>query len=148
MHIVVRRLEWDALHRVPDHAGACKAFHGHRYVAEIEVGAMKLDELGMVIDLSILKEVIGAWIDRHFDHTAILWKRDPDPAIAAIAQSNEGYGKHVYFMDLPPTVENIAAELGQVCIHLLQDHPVLVLGLRVWETPNCSAIWRNPDIAV
>ena len=40
---IVQRLEWDAMHRIPGHEGVCKAYHGHRYAAEISVTADKLD---------------------------------------------------------------------------------------------------------
>lgn len=136
---IARRLEWDALHRIPGHEGACKAFHGHRYAAEIWCEADALDALGRVIDFSVIKSVVGAWIDQHWDHTGILMRTDPDPAIRAIAESNAGHGRPVYWMDHPPTAEYLALELLAVATRLLAPHAIRVVEVKLWETPNCSA---------
>jgi hypothetical protein len=32
---ITRRLEFDAGHRIPDHASQCRHLHGHRYALEI-----------------------------------------------------------------------------------------------------------------
>lgn len=133
-----RRLEWDAMHRVPDHDGACRAFHGHRYVAEITCDGVIADD-GMIVDFGIIKRVVGNWIDENWDHTAILYKNDPDPAVKMIAESNAKYGKPVYYLDQPPTAENISIELFRITEQLLGDQQIRVVRIRVFETPNCSA---------
>jgi hypothetical protein len=38
-------------------------------------------------------------------------------------------------------VENIAAELGRVSAELLAPHGVRVISIRLWETPQSSALW-------
>ena len=65
----------------------CAAFHGHRYVAEITCTAPSLDDRGRIVDFGVIKERVGTWIDQTWDHTALLMRTDPDPAIAAIAAS-------------------------------------------------------------
>lgn len=136
-----RRLEWDAMHRIPNHEGACKAFHGHRYVAEITCAADTFDECGRIIDFGSIKALVGGWIDDHWDHTAILMHGDPDPAALAIAASNERMGRPVYWTDGPPTAEVVVGELAQVAVRLLEPHGVRVARVRLWETPNASAEW-------
>ena len=138
-----RRLEWDAMHRIPLHESKCAAFHGHRYAAEITCSAPELDDLDRVEDFGVVAERVGAWIHSHFDHTALLMKGDPDPAIEALSASNASHGRPVYWMDGPPTAENIAAELARVAGDLLADSGVTVVAVRVWETPNCSANWTR-----
>jgi len=136
-----RRLEWDAMHRIPEHEGKCKAFHGHRYVAEITCVADTLDERGRIIDFGVIKEVVGGWIDDTWDHTAILMRADPDPAIPYIAAANEAMGRPVYWTDAAPTAETITAELARVARELLAASGVQVARVKVWETPNASAEW-------
>lgn len=142
--IVIRRLEWDAMHRIPDHEGPCKAYHGHRYVAEVSVEGSRLDDLGRVIDFSVIKTVFGKWITDNFDHTGILYEQDHDPSVAVIADANKRLGRPIYFLRTHPTVENIAKELAEVAGKLLAPYGVRVVSLRVWETPNCSAVWSAP----
>lgn len=132
------------MHRIPRHESKCAAFHGHRYAAEITcvlVTEAGLDDRGRVVDFGVVKERVGGWIDAHWDHTAILMEGDPDPAIQALAASNAAHGRPVYWMELPPTAETIAAELAEVASRLLADTGVTVVRVRVWETPNGSAEW-------
>lgn len=138
---IVQRLEWDAMHRIPGHEGACKAYHGHRYAAEISVAADKLDALGRVVDFSVIEDTVGGWIKEHFDHTAILYAKDDEPSVKAVIEANKRLGKPVYLLGGYPTVENIAAELGRVSAKLLGTHGVRVLSVRLWETPQSSATW-------
>lgn len=135
-----RRLEWDALHRVPGHDGACRAFHGHRYAAEIEC-AGRLTDTGMIIDFGLIKSVVGSWIDAHWDHTALLWQDDPELAAKEIRRANARYGRPAYILKDPPTAECIALELASVATALLIPHGISIRAVRVYETPNCSATW-------
>ena len=137
---ISRRLEWDAAHRIPGHEGACKAIHGHRYVAEIEVSGPQMDALGRIVDFGVIKTEVGGWIDRNFDHTALFSRADT--AVAAIAELNAAMDRPVYWLDAAPTAENIAAELGRVIPDLLAPHGIQLIAVKLWETPNCWALWR------
>lgn len=137
-----RLLAWDAMHRIPRHESRCAAFHGHRYTAEVTCTADSLDDRGRVVDFGVIKARVGAFIDERWDHTALLMRGDPDPAVQALATANAAVGRPVYWMEVPPTAENIAAELGQVAAQLLADTGVRVVRVRVWETPNCWAEWQ------
>ena len=129
------------MHRIPRHESKCRAYHGHRYAAEITCVTDALDSLGRVIDFGVVKQLVGGWVDEHWDHTAILMTGDDDPAIAALAASNAAHGRPVYWLNASPTAENIVAELGRVATVLLAPTGVRVLSIRLWETPNGSAEW-------
>ncbi len=141
MITVTRRIEWDAMHRIPLHESKCRAFHGHRYAAEITAVAPRLDALGRVVDFGVIKERVGGWVDTHWDHTAILMRDDPDPAVPSLVESNARLGRPVYWLDAHPTAEAIVAELAAVAQDLLADTGVTVARVRLWETPNGSAEW-------
>ncbi|CAB4149982.1 COG0720 6-pyruvoyl-tetrahydropterin synthase [uncultured Caudovirales phage] len=132
----IRQIGFDAGHRVHGHESKCATFHGHRYTAEIYCKAIEgaLDGLGRVIDFSVIKTKIGAWIDTHWDHAMVVWKNDPDlPHIKACT----GF-KPVFECDFNPTAENMAAFLlNHVCPSLLTNTGVIVHRIRLWETPNC-----------
>ena len=136
-----RRIAWDAMHRLPNHDGPCRAFHGHRYAAEFTCTAAALNAQGMVIDFGIVKDLVGDWINDKLDHTAILSRHDDDPAVRHIIASNAASGRPVYLMDGAPTAENIARELASVATRLLAPFGVRVTRVTVWETPNCYATW-------
>lgn len=131
-----RKLEFDAAHRVMNHESKCATIHGHRYVAEITAQAESLDDLGRVIDFSVLKETIGKWIDLHWDHTAIIFADDKE-TLAAL-NSIPKY-KPVFVFVSNPTAENMADFLLRLCPALLEGTGVLVTKVRLYETPNCYA---------
>jgi 6-pyruvoyltetrahydropterin/6-carboxytetrahydropterin synthase len=135
------------MHRVPRHEGKCRAYHGHRYVAEIHCAAGELDSAGRVVDFGVIKELVGGWIDSHWDHTAILMRGDTDPACQAVATSNAAFGRPVYWLDEAPTAENLVAELARISGRLLESSGVKVVRIRLWETPNCAAEWVVPQFS-
>ncbi len=131
------------MHRIPRHESKCAAWHGHRYAAEITCTAPGLDDRGRIIDFGVIKSEVGAWIDQHWDHTAIVMAGDPDPALPAIEASNAAAGRPIYKLAVPPTAENIVAELARVAGDLLAPHGVEVVAVRLWETPNGRADWTK-----
>lgn len=153
----IRRLEWDAAHRVPLHESKCRALHGHRYVAELYCEAPALDELGRVIDFGVVKDIVGTWIDSNWDHTCILMHPDNDPEVqsaggvglavdmvkAISAFNGLVAGRPVYWMTVHPTAENIAAHLGDMANELFEQagSAVRCVKIRLWETPNGSVEW-------
>ena len=134
-----RRLEFDAAHRVHEHGGKCQTLHGHRYAAEITCQADEMTAEGFVIDFSIVKELVGGWIDEWIDHTTILDMHDPlagplrDQFIALEMP------RKLVVLDNEPTAEHIAALLFQKATDLLEEHHVQVVRVRLYETPNCWA---------
>ena len=154
LRTITRKLEWDAGHRVLGHGGRCRHLHGHRYTAEVTVAAPELDELGMVIDFSVLKEKVGGWIDREWDHNMML--HPDDPLLKAVVCTGDVVvesedpepiwgGKAPYVMKSGnPTAENIACELFHKATDLLTGTGITVLRVKIWETPNCWAEYSSP----
>lgn len=120
-------------HRLLNYDGRCAHLHGHNGKAVIAVEAPTLDALGMVIDFSAVKRVVGAWIDAHLDHKMLL-HRD-DPVIPALRQLGEPFVP----LDVNPTAENIAK--------LIYDHAagegLPVAEVTLWETENSFATYRG-----
>ena len=117
------------------HESKCRHLHGHCYTAEITAHAVDgLDELGRVIDFSVLKTVIGGWIDSHWDHGTVV--NSDDDVLIQVCEENDW---KLYQMNGNPTAENMAKELFVKSNGLLSDHPVQVTHVRLYETPNCWA---------
>lgn len=140
-----KRLQFCAGHRVMGHENKCAHLHGHNYVAFITAEADDLDDVGRVIDFSIIKRMVGGWIDEFWDHGFILFEKDIY-AINAMEIMDDGTWKQkLYEMPYNPTAENMAAHL------LLNICPVLFTGIGVkvtkvvlWETENCYATVSLP----
>lgn len=140
MPVITRQLQFDAGHRVLRHESKCAHLHGHRYVAEITVSSPELDGLGRVVDFSVLKSVIGNWIDTFWDHNIIL---HPDDPLLKIPDEHweAVFGKKDPYVMPPganPTAENMASVLFTQCVTLLPS-ALMVEQVRLYETPNCWA---------
>lgn len=137
---VSRTIEFDAGHRVPDHASKCCNVHGHRYKVEVTVDgdvqpADGRSDGGMVVDFGELKQALTVRVHDLFDHAFIAWIEDVD-----LINFLQEMGSRVIVMDDVPTAENLAREIGDA----LTDHldPLYVESVRVWETPNSCAQWE------
>ena len=130
-----RRIEFDAAHRVLEHESKCKNLHGHRYVVEASFSADGLDSLGRVVDFGVIKEKLGAWVDENWDHTTILFDKDK-----ALGKSiSDITGQTVFYLPVNPTAENMAAYLlEKICPDLFSEFAIVCVGIRLYETPNCS----------
>ena len=105
-----RRLQFAAGHRVHGHEGKCRHLHGHNFVAFLTAAAENLDAVGRVIDFGVLKERIGGWIEREWDHGFVVWSGDAE-ARRALDGVN---GQKTYLLPANPTAENLADHLLRV----------------------------------
>jgi 6-pyruvoyltetrahydropterin/6-carboxytetrahydropterin synthase len=136
MIVCTRRIEFDAAHRILNHESKCKMLHGHRYALEVSFAAKKLDDLGRVIDFGIVRELLGAWIDEHFDHNTILSIKDKKLGEKIAAET----GQKIFYLDENPTAENIAKFLFEkICPKIFAKKNVKCVAIKLYETPNCSA---------
>jgi 6-pyruvoyltetrahydropterin/6-carboxytetrahydropterin synthase len=133
MYRVTRELTFCYGHRLLDYAGKCRHLHGHNGRAVITLEAPALDGLGMVLDFSRLKRVVGGWIDEHLDHKMLL--HQDDPALPFLRQQ----GEPVHVLTVNPTAENIARLLFDYTAG--QGFPVVEVTL--WETETCFATYRR-----
>lgn len=131
-----RHVRFCAGHRVANHESKCARLHGHDYRLELTAGAEDLDDIGRVIDFSVLKERIGTWVDDFWDHRFLMWEGDPYLPNMPIDHHD------VAVVPFNPTAENIAAYIGEVLgPEVLADTGVRLIHVRCWETPNCHADW-------
>ncbi len=132
MYRVTRQIDFCYGHRLLNYEGKCRYLHGHNGRVFIVIEAAQLDQRGMVMDFSDIKDVMKEWIDGNLDHRMIL-HRD-DPAVPALKE----LGEPLYLLDCNPTAENIA----RVIFEVARKHGFPVVETRLWETPNCYATYR------
>jgi 6-pyruvoyltetrahydropterin/6-carboxytetrahydropterin synthase len=134
MYSVTREITFCYGHRLLDYSGKCRHLHGHNGRAVITLEANDLDALGMVLDFSRLKSVVGGWIDETLDHKMLLHKGDP---VLAFLRKQ---GEPVHVMNVNPTAENIARLIFDFAAG--QGFPVVEV--KLWETDSCYATYRKP----
>src|SRR5262245_59904693 len=131
MFRVSRQIDFCYGHRLLNYAGKCRYLHGHNGRAIITIESETLDERGMVLDFTEIKQVVSAWIDDSLDHRMLLHKSDP---AAAMLQS---LGEPLFLMDQNPTAENIA----KLIYDFTSSRGFPVVQCQLWETPNCYATY-------
>jgi 6-pyruvoyltetrahydropterin/6-carboxytetrahydropterin synthase len=149
-----RILKCDAGHRIWGHENKCASLHGHEYFFDVHTRCAELDSIGRIIDFSVIKGVIGNWVDEHWDHGLILWEMDPlakwfveeSPHFFYHEKNtNPFFGQKYFLLPFNPTAENLASYLLKVSNELLLGAGLKKNELEVWkvvcqETSNCSAV--------
>ncbi|HXG09379.1 MAG TPA: 6-carboxytetrahydropterin synthase [Gemmataceae bacterium] len=134
MYRVTREISFCYGHRLLNYEGKCRHLHGHNGRAVLTLASARLDELGMVMDFTRIKQVVSRWIDETLDHKMLLHK--DDPALPLLRQ----LGEPVYVMEVNPTAENIARLIYDFAA--AQGFPVVEVQL--WETDTCFASYTGP----
>ena len=138
--LITRRLEFDAGHRIPNHASQCRHLHGHRYAIEITLSGEIIhtegaaDE-GMVMDFSEVKAIAKSVLVDRWDHAFLVYQGDR--AVVDFLASLPGHKTVV--LPVVPTAENLAAEAFRMLDAAYRDTYGNQLGLqrvRLYETPN------------
>lgn len=138
METSVRKIHFCYGHRVMKHESKCATLHGHNGVLWVHATPLEtLDPLGRVIDFSVLKELIGGWVDKHWDHTMILFK--DDKKTIDLCKKAPAF-KDVFILPENPTAENLAKYLlFEVCPKLLKGKGIIIHKITLFETENCYA---------
>ena len=132
MFRVTKEIHFCYGHRLLNYAGKCRHLHGHNGRAVITLEAAALDPLGMVVDFSEVKRVIGTWIDDQLDHKMLLHRDDP------ILPDLRARGEAFVELDVNPTAENIAKLIFDRAAGL----GLPVVEVTLWETENSFATYR------
>jgi len=131
MFRVTREIHFCYGHRLLNYDGKCRHLHGHNGKAVVVLEASALDNLGMVVDFTQIKEKVGTWIDETLDHKMIL-HRD-DPALPGLWKLNEP----VVVIDENPTAEAIA----RLIFERVKGEGFPVVEVTLWETINSCATY-------
>jgi 6-pyruvoyltetrahydropterin/6-carboxytetrahydropterin synthase len=140
---ITRRLEFDAGHRIPNHASLCRHLHGHRYAIEVTVSGDIVTkpgdaEQGMVADFGGLKALMNRHVVEPWDHAFLAYQNDTQLVSFLSTIPNH----RTVLFEAPPTAEHLA----QTALHLLMKACADTYGsririeqVRIYETPNCWA---------
>lgn len=139
-------------HRVAGHEGKCAALHGHNYRVTFTIEAQHLDDLGRVLDFSVIKDRLCAWLEANWDHKFLAWVEDPVMREVSVvlgrlaklpAYRNEDSllaAGSIVWLPFNPTAENMAAHLLlRIGPHCLAGTGAQLIAVRVEETRKCSA---------
>ena len=164
---VIRSHEICAGHRVVGHESKCRHLHGHNYVFHFKVqpkgvpvemeypetfpGTLtepgKLDNLGRVIDFSVVKSTLCQWLEDNWDHKFLAYEKDfllkslyyaAPKDIGVEFQDMFTFQESIVFLPFNPTAENLAAHMVNVVgPMLLGEHGVELVSCTIEETSKC-----------
>lgn len=161
---IMRKIEIDAAHRIPEHGSACRNLHGHRYTIEAHCSGIlgEGESSGITLDFKFLKEEMMHAIHDPCDHGMILRYDDwllkalaPDIADEAADAISKGLG-HFYstshwnkglklcVLPFVPTAENLAKFWFELLVPNVihrSDERAILEKIVVHETPNCLAVY-------
>ncbi len=127
------RVECDVAKRLAEFIGPCSNLHGYHIAIEATFTSKKRGKSGEVIDYYKLKELLGNWINKNWDHNTLLNKKDKKlgDAISNIT------GQKVFYFDGDPSAENIGEYvLKEVCPRLFSKLGVTCINVRVYDNPG------------
>lgn len=143
MLTITRKLEFDAGHRIPDHKSQCRNLHGHRYVLELTLAGVIVDQdgasdNGMIMDFSDVKLLAKQHLVDQWDHAFLVYEKD-----AAVREFLDSLPDHkTVVLSRVPTVENLA----QLAFESLRGvylkrygRDLRLTRIKLYETPNCWA---------
>jgi len=112
---------FSAAHRLKFYPGECERIHGHNYKIKVTVAGDELDELGMLMDLMVLRTIVNECV-QPFDHRLI--------------------NEVAPFDSINPTSENLA---NYIFSWLKKNLPnkVTVTQVEVGETEELSVIYSG-----
>lgn len=161
---VIRSHEICAGHRVVGHESKCRHLHGHNYkfhfhvapkpIDGVSVKGDPLDQVGRVIDFSVVKTTLCQWLENNWDHKFLHWEKDRlILGISALAKNDQTFDEDqrdvcgedfLHFshslVSLPfnPTAENLAAYMVNVIgPALLDEYGVELVKCTIEETSKC-----------
>lgn len=119
-------------HRVYGHESKCAHLHGHNYRIHFTVEGTELDEVGRVLDFSVIKSALCMWVEDNWDHKFLLFVKDP---IAATLLEADPEG--VVLVDFNPTAENMACHLVDVVGPEVLPENIVLVECVIEETMKC-----------
>lgn len=138
-------------HRVVGHEGKCRHLHGHNYRIHFTCEAEGLDDIGRVIDFSVVKEKLCMWLEEYWDHKFLAWEQDFalqdiyfNIAGRVEFTSAQTFQQSIIFVPFNPTAENMAQHLVDVIGPLqLKGTGVTLTSVKIEETAKCHATYTK-----
>ena len=121
MYLSTITASFSAAHALRNYGGKCERLHGHNWKIEVLTSTETLDEAGMGLDFTVLRERLGAVLAA-LDHRFL---NDLEP-FQACSPSSELIARHIF--------ERLAPNLD--------DGRVRLVAVKVWESEGSWAEYR------
>lgn len=142
---LTKEFSFEMAHFLPGYDGLCRNVHGHSYLLRVTVKGVpsaceESPKLGMVMDFSDLKRIVGEEVVGRLDHALMVRRGSLAPGVAA------GLTERLVEVDYQPTCENMLADFAERISRRLPQG-VALAALALNETASSCAEWRAEDNA-
>ena len=142
---ITKEFHFEMAHALLNYDGLCSSIHGHSYLLSVTILGEPINDNthpknGMVIDFTLLKDIIKENIINKLDHALLLNAQMPDKENLRINKLFE----RVIFTEYQPTCENLLADFALI---LIDKFPKMVklYSLKLNETATSYAEWYADD---
>ena len=140
---ITKEFKFEMAHALFGYDGLCKNIHGHSYRLWVTIKGNILKEAnhtkdGMVLDFSILKQIVKPELINKYDHSLVLNANSPH------ADINLSAFEKVYFLPYQPTSENLVSDFARVIKDKLPDG-ISLQKVILSETATSFAEWNCID---
>ena len=125
MIMIVKRFEFHAAHKLPEHRGKCKHLHGHTYHLEVGVSG-EINQDGMIADFSQLKQLVKEVVIDPLDHAYL-----NDESLSVLR-----------FPYTCPTAENMVEWMVDKLSARVEITGCKLVYIKLHETDNSYVEWR------
>jgi len=137
---ITKEFRFEAAHALWNHDGLCKHIHGHSYIFHVTVKGTPLNlpgdpKNGMVMDFSVLKNIVKPNIVDIFDHALVVNANSPHVELV----QNKKFTR-VIGVDYQRTCENMILDFKDRIEPFLPEN-VKLHSLRLYETATSYAEW-------
>lgn len=138
---ITKKFDFEMAHALMCYDGLCKNIHGHSYKLWVCVIGQPLKnndspKNGMVIDFSVLKNIVKKLIVGKYDHSLMLNANMPKNLINTLKDNYE----KIILMELQPTTENMIVEIAEILKSNLPEN-IKLFSIRLCETDSSYAEW-------
>ena len=142
---ITKKFNFEMAHALMGYDGLCKNIHGHSYKLFVTVTGQPLQDdkspkNGMVLDFSLLKDIVKKSIIEKYDHSLVLNSNMPESLIKPLKENYE----RIILMQSQPTTENIIIEIAKILKSKLPKN-VKLFSIRLYETDSSYAEWYASD---
>ena len=144
---ITKQFRFEAAHALWNYDGPCRNIHGHSYVLYVTIAGVPISDpsnpkYGMLMDFSVLKQIVNSQIIDLFDHALMINGHSPHKDMAL----NETLLGRVLSLPYQPTCENMVIDFANRLKSALPDG-IALFSLKLHETATAYAEWYASDNA-
>jgi len=126
-------------HRVTGHENKCAHLHGHNYRIHFTLKSDTIqDNLGRVIDFSVIKTKLCDWLEENWDHKMLIFEED-----LLVNELVKIVPNDIVKVPFNPTAENMAKHLVEIIApHQLSFTGCTLIKCEIEETRKCKASYE------